>query len=338
MPSAKCASDARDAVLRLGGVELCVEDRSGVLLPTLERLYAHAFTRGGGAPELRLNRSRCASAPLHVEVLHPARRPTEPPEEPLLFMMLDRPLRGWLMHGGLWLSDGRNAAWVDYALAEARIDVADRGEAALYVTAHHTLPLVLGELLRLRGRYALHAAAIARPDGRGVLLLGDSGCGKSTLSYRALDLGYRCVADDGVLLHDAGDRVIASPFYREHCLHPSLLRADDRARAIAIEPAIGGPRHRIDLPASALAAAAPLDEVWILRRPEGEPSSLEPASAATLLAELVRQNRRVLLHPELAAAHIELLGRLTASARGYVARLGSGILRSDLALEELFAS
>jgi hypothetical protein len=241
------------------------------------------------------------------------------------------------MHGGLWLSDGRNAAWVDYALGEARIDVAERGEAALYVTAHHAFPLAVGELLRTRGRYGLHAAALARPDGRGILLLGDSGAGKSTLCYRALGLGFRCVADDGVLLHGA-DGVRASPFYREPCLDPALLRPEDRARAVAIEPAVDGPRHRIDLPSAVLADDARIDEVWILRRAEGEASALEPASASDLLAELVRQNRRVLLHPELASAHLELLSRLTASARGFVARLGSGILTSDSALEELFAS
>jgi hypothetical protein len=327
------AGDRGAVVLRIGGISLAIEDPASALLPSLSRLYAHA--------ELDVEPK---ATDLRVEVQSPVRRPTEPPDEPLIAMMLDRLLRGWLMHGGLWLSDGRNAAWVDYGLGEARIDVAERDEAALYVTTHHAFPIAVGELHRTRGRYALHAAALKRPDGRGILLLGDSDCGKSTLSYRALTLGFRCIADDGVVLHASGEGdpgeagVVVSPFYRELCLHPDRLREEDRDRAVEIEPALSGKRYRVELPEASLGEEARVDVVWILRRTKGERSALEPASRAELLAELVRQNRRVLLHQDLAAAHLELLSNLTASARGYVARLGSGILTDDLALEELFSA
>lgn len=53
-----------------------------------------------------------------------------------------------------------------------------------------------------------HAGLIARRDGgvwRGVLIEGPSGAGKSDLSLRALDRGFRLVADDRVLIWaDAG--------------------------------------------------------------------------------------------------------------------------------------
>lgn len=55
----------------------------------------------------------------------------------------------------------------------------------------------------------LHAGLIARRDGpggawRGVLIEGPSGAGKSDLMLRALDAGYRLVADDRVMLWTSG--------------------------------------------------------------------------------------------------------------------------------------
>ena len=56
----------------------------------------------------------------------------------------------------------------------------------------------------------LHATLIARrfAEGwRGALLRGPSGCGKSTLALRALDAGFRLVADDRVLVWTSGGRL-----------------------------------------------------------------------------------------------------------------------------------
>lgn len=53
----------------------------------------------------------------------------------------------------------------------------------------------------------LHATVVARPytDGwRGVMLTGPSGAGKSDLALRALDHGFRLVADDRVLVWASG--------------------------------------------------------------------------------------------------------------------------------------
>jgi len=55
------------------------------------------------------------------------------------------------------------------------------------------------------GLVALHAGAGSR--WRGVLIEGPSGAGKSDLMLRALDLGYRLVADDRVLLWTSGGRL-----------------------------------------------------------------------------------------------------------------------------------
>ncbi len=317
---------AAETLYELAGLTIAVRDPERVLVGRLRRLYAHAERPVDGLlPDLR------------VEVDTDCRRPTEPPDRPILHIVLDRPLRGFLLHGCLWLSDGRNAAWVDYDTREVRLDVATRDEAALYVLAHHMFPIALGELLRTRGRYALHAAALETSAGRGLLVLGASDAGKSTLCYRALALGARCVADDGVVLHASGDATVASPFYREPCLDPALLRPEDRARAQAIEPSRTGPRHRIELDAAAWTDRCTVDAIWLLERSPDATSTLVAASPSDVLAELARQNRRLLLHPALAEAHLAFLGRLVGAASGWVARVGSGILTSDRALEELLS-
>lgn len=56
----------------------------------------------------------------------------------------------------------------------------------------------------------IHAGLIARRDRgpwRGVLIEGPSGSGKSDLALRALDQGFRLVADDRVLLWTSGGRL-----------------------------------------------------------------------------------------------------------------------------------
>jgi serine kinase of HPr protein (carbohydrate metabolism regulator) len=55
-----------------------------------------------------------------------------------------------------------------------------------------------------------HAGLIAARVGgywRGVLIEGDSGAGKSSLALRALDHGFRLVADDRVILWVSGGQV-----------------------------------------------------------------------------------------------------------------------------------
>jgi serine kinase of HPr protein (carbohydrate metabolism regulator) len=60
----------------------------------------------------------------------------------------------------------------------------------------------------------LHAGLIAlRQDGlwRGALIEGPSGVGKSDLALRALDAGFRLVADDRVMVFASGDRPYGKP-------------------------------------------------------------------------------------------------------------------------------
>jgi hypothetical protein len=91
-----------------------------------------------------------------------------------------------------------------------RLD-ATRGEADAYLAeSFFDKPLMeqftfwafaIARLLRARGRYVLHAAGLASPDGDlGVLVIGPSGSGKSTLTLAALRHGWRYLSDDAVVL------------------------------------------------------------------------------------------------------------------------------------------
>jgi len=62
--------------------------------------------------------------------------------------------------------------------------------------------LTLIWLLRERGRYALHASAVAR-GGRALLMAGESGSGKSSTALSLIHTGWDWLADDVVLLESA---------------------------------------------------------------------------------------------------------------------------------------
>ncbi len=78
----------------------------------------------------------------------------------------------------------------------------------------------------------IHASAVA-VDGRGVLILGPSGSGKSSLALQLIALGGQLIADDQVMLHRAGDAVIAAA--------PATLAGLIEARGIGLIRAPSAP-------------------------------------------------------------------------------------------------
>ena len=80
----------------------------------------------------------------------------------------------------------------------------------LYFATHPVATIALMELMERRGRFSLHAACLASPDGGGVLLAGPSGAGKSTLALALARAGLGFLTDDIVFLRypDGGDGAI----------------------------------------------------------------------------------------------------------------------------------
>jgi hypothetical protein len=66
-------------------------------------------------------------------------------------------------------------------------------------------------MLKRRGKYGVHAAAVAR-NGRSLLLPGTSGAGKSTLTIALIRSGFDFLGDDITLLDDGdGIEILAVP-------------------------------------------------------------------------------------------------------------------------------
>lgn len=71
----------------------------------------------------------------------------------------------------------------------------------------------LAEMLKLRGLYCLHAAALCISD-ISILVSGPSGCGKTTTSLSLLANGFKYVSDDTVLVEKLNCGVTVYPLYK----------------------------------------------------------------------------------------------------------------------------
>ena len=100
---------------------------------------------------------------------------------------------------------------------------------------HLLLDQLLPTLLASRGRFVLHASAVAA-GGRAVGFVGPAGAGKSTLAAALARLGASTLTDDALVIDVKGRRAVATPTYPGLRLWPesrALLgawRAIQRAR------------------------------------------------------------------------------------------------------------
>lgn len=98
----------------------------------------------------------------------------------------------------------------------------------------------------------LHAGLLAlrwRGRWRGVLVQGPSGSGKSDLALRALDAGFRLVADDRTIVWSSGGRLFGRA--------PEALSGLIEVRGVDVVPVPALGFCRIDLAVTSAAADAP---------------------------------------------------------------------------------
>lgn len=175
--------------------------------------------------------------------------PVEPgdSDERLLVQLLDNSLEvaipqapRWFLNQNLrngepWMARAKNREgyllryngladfWVDCMGRQVTCCARAAGTSDLTIRAlllDHVLPLVLA----LRGRYALHAAAVMTEHGV-CAFSGDSGAGKSTLAASLSLAGHSFLTDDCLILEDRG-RIVATP------AHPSIKLRDDSLKII----------------------------------------------------------------------------------------------------------
>lgn len=205
-------------------------------------------------------------------------------------------------------------------------------ERDLYLATHPLATISLMELLERRGRFALHAACLAREASDGVLLAGASGAGKSTLALALVHAGLRFLSDDIVFLSCDGqsDTVTVLGFADTIGLTDYATERFPRLRALRAEPpAPGFPKrlHRIEdlFTAPPLAACRPRALVFPAVAP-GEPSALEPLDSGDALLRLVPDV--LLTDPEATHAHLRAIAALLKQVRCYTLRSGSDLERA----------
>jgi len=164
---------------------------------------------------------------------------------------------------------------IQHLPAPASVNWLDRASA---------LRFALVALLRPRGLFLIHAAAVGR-GGRAALLAGPSGAGKSTLSVACLLAGMEWAGDDYVALEINGRP-------RVHAHHATAkMDAAGVERVGAGDLVAGGgepPDFKLVLDAARAAAIAPTLDVGAIlvpRRHSGA-AALGPASAAQAYAAL----------------------------------------------------
>jgi len=140
---------------------------------------------------------------------------------------------------------------------------------------------VLPRVATLFGASAIHAAALARPEG-GILLLGISGAGKSTMTASLGHAGWQILSDDISLLWGRAEPLLA-PAAQGVCVWPASREGIN----LPIEhcrpmPAYDGKTHFVPEGEPAI-APVPLRALVFLQREGDAPPVLERMSEADAL-------------------------------------------------------
>lgn len=192
---------------------------------------------------------------------------------------------------------------------------------------------VLIVLLRRARWYHLHAATVIDPEGRGWLIAGNAHAGKSTTAALLAASGWGVGTDDAAFLTLRDDRVIVHA-----CRAPIALR-DGGYRLLARDGGVDLlDRGKIGYwPEDLGSVWTPLvdPEVVIFTAVGQAKTSAEPLDRRGALAELVRWSAWVMLEPDLAQPHLDVLNGLTGQARTFRVRLGRDLFAQPNRLIEL---
>jgi hypothetical protein len=199
----------------------------------------------------------------------------------------------------------------------------------------------LTALLRRQGRFPIHAAAVASPDGAaGLLVVGPPMAGKTSLALNFARRGFRWVSDDKLLVCDAGDgRVRVEGLFRPSNVDPWLGRwfpefagLDDR------EPAHPHSAKRIvDVERYYGRVAVPDVVPTHLLFPavvDTGPTIVRPLDADAAFRVLLEQSP-IVNEPREARIQLDLLGRLARGVRAFRLLQGRDLLEEPGRLREL---
>jgi hypothetical protein len=192
---------------------------------------------------------------------------------------------------------------------------------------------VLVFLLRRAGWHHVHAATAVDPAGRGWLFAGNAEDGKSTTAARLASVGWSVGGDDLVFLAAEPDVVAAYPRRAPIALREGGLALLGRGGGAPIQRGRKTAFFPEELGGQWAARVVP--QIIAFPRVGGARTTLEWIPARAALAELVRWSAWVLLEPELAQPHLDLLSRLAGQARGARLTLAEDLFDEGDRLQEL---
>lgn len=217
--------------------------------------------------------------------------------------------------------------------AEGRTLVRIEGAQSDYLwpLAHPVFTLPLLEKLKRRGRYSVHAAALAW-RGQGLLLAGASGSGKSTLALALVRAGFGFQGDDMVFLRTGDQGIVAQSFAESFDLtEASLGFFPELEGALRAPRRPGWPKHQLDVRAQYGAELARETKPRLIVFPRvvgGGASVLSPMPRSEALLELVPNI--LLTEPVSSQRHLDALRGLVEQCACY--RLETGRDFDHLAL------
>jgi hypothetical protein len=192
---------------------------------------------------------------------------------------------------------------------------------------------VLIVLLRRVGWYHLHAATAIDPQGRGWLIAGNTHAGKSTTAALLAANGWRVGADDAAWLVRRDHRVVV------HTTRAPIALREDGHRLLARDGGVQlTDRGKVGYTPEDLGGVwTPLvdPEVVIFTAVGTSSTSAHPLDRRSALAELVRWSAWVVLEPDLAQAHLDVLTSLTRQTRTFRVTLGRDLFAHPNRLIEL---
>lgn len=303
---------ARDAAFEIHGVAVSVRSDSAELVELVSRrLRAFATTAAPAEPisfDLRV-------VPAHV--VEQPRGPSRTVYEPEIGEVLYLP-----ESDELYVDYGRVRAVCRASGSEVVVSVLEPVSEAAWAATRPLFTLPLLELLKRRGLYPVHAAAVASA-GSAVVLAGTSGAGKTTLALALVRAGFDFLGDDMLLLDPGrnGDRPLVLAFPDELDLSATTV-----ALFPELEPHLESELYGVakrQLPSDRLGGKlAENARPSVLLFPEivSGPSAIEPCSVDAALLALAPNV--LLTDGDSSGRHLEALGRLARASRCY--RLSSG--------------
>lgn len=225
------------------------------------------------------------------------------------------------------------AAEVPPATSVASIQLSAAAVKQLELCTRTFLMAVVIVLLRRVGWYHLHAATAIDPGGRGWLVAGNAHVGKSTTAALLAASGWQVGTDDAAFLERREDRIVV------HTCHAPIALRDGGRRLLARAGGVVLPRRGKvgfwpeDLGGTWTPLVSP--DIVIFPTVGKVRTTAEPIARMVALAELVRWSAWVMLEPDLAQAHLDVLNRLTGQARCFRVTLGRDLFTRPNRLIEL---